>query len=236
MSKFVRTESLIGKVKLEKLKKSHVMVFGVGGVGGYVVEALARSGVGMISIIDNDIVSESNINRQIIATTKTIGLAKVDVMKERILSINPECEVHTYKQFVLTDNIDDFDFSSVSYVVDAVDTVTAKIAIIEKAKKENVMVISAMGAGNRIDPSQIKVVDINQTKNCPLAKVMRYELRKRDIKNVKCVFSTEEPIISKESHNFDEKDKKVIASIAYMPSIFGLIMASEIIKDIIKNC
>ena len=232
MNRFLRTELLIGKSGLESLANCHVMIFGVGGVGGYVVESLVRSGLGKISIIDNDCVSLTNLNRQIIATVDKIGLPKVDVMKERILNINPNCIVNTYETFVVNENIDSFDFSDVNYIVDAVDTVTAKLAIISKAKELGIPVISAMGAGNRLDPTQIKISDINQTKNCPLAKVMRYELKKRGISHVKCIYSLELPTKPSEKIILEDSHKEVIASISYMPSIFGLMISSEIIKDI----
>lgn len=235
MNRFLRTELLIGKENLTKLANSHIMVFGVGGVGGYVVESLVRSGVGQITIIDNDVVSLTNLNRQIIATMDKIGISKVLVMKERILSINPNCKVNTYETFVGTDNIDSFDFSGVSYIVDAVDTVTAKLAIISKAKELGISVISAMGAGNRLDPTQIKISDINQTKNCPLAKVMRYELKKRGISGVKCIYSLEIPTKPKEKIVLEDSNKEVIASISYMPSIFGLMISCEIIKDLTEK-
>lgn len=235
MNKFLRTELLIGKDNLNKLVDSHIMIFGVGGVGGYVIEALVRSGVSRISIIDNDTVSITNINRQIIATLDYIGLSKVDVMKKRIKSINPNCLVQTYDLFVDDTNIDSIDYSDVDYIVDAVDTITAKIAIIKKAKELNIPVITSMGAGNRLDPTQIKVSDINQTKNCPLAKVMRYELKKREISKVKCVYSLEIPNKPFEKMVNEDSGKEVIASISYMPSVFGLILASEVIKDIINK-
>ena len=217
---------------MDNLQKAHVMVFGVGGVGGYVVESLVRSGVGKVSIIDNDTVNITNLNRQIIALEETIDKLKVDVLKERILAINPNCEVVCYDKFITDDNIDEINFNDVNYVVDAVDTITAKIAIIGKAKALNIPVISSMGAGNRLDPLQIKIGDINQTKNCPLAKVMRNELKKRDIKGVKCIYSLELPIIPNETIINSDNGKKVIGSIAYMPSIFGLIISSEVIKDL----
>ena len=235
MNSFKRTELLIGTKELNTLSNSHVIVFGCGGVGGYVIESLVRSGLGKITVIDNDVVSVTNLNRQIIATMNTIGKKKVDVVKERVLSINPNCIVNTYDLFIDDKNIDDIDFSSVDYVVDAVDTITAKIAIIKKSKELNVEVISSMGAGNRLDPLQIKVSDINQTKNCPLAKVMRYELKKRDISKVKCVYSLEIPTKPKEKIILEGSGKEVIASISYMPSIFGLVISSEIIKDIIEK-
>ena len=232
MDRFLRTRLLLSKEKMDNLQKAHVMVFGVGGVGGYVVESLVRSGVGKVSIIDNDTVNITNLNRQIIALEETIDKLKVDVLKERILAINPNCEVVCYDKFITDDNIDEINFNDVNYVVDAVDTITAKIAIIGKAKALNIPVISSMGAGNRLDPLQIKIGDINQTKNCPLAKVMRNELKKRDIKGVKCIYSLELPIIPNETIINSDNGKKVIGSIAYMPSIFGLIISSEVIKDL----
>ena len=232
MDRFLRTSLLLDDSKMNNLKNSHVMVFGVGGVGGYVVEALVRSGVGKISIIDNDTVNITNLNRQIIALETNVGLKKVDVLKERILAINHNCEVICYDTFITDKNIDEICFDGVNYVVDAVDTITAKIAIIEKAKLHNIPIISSMGAGNRLDPFQIKVSDINQTKNCALAKVMRNELKKRNIKNVKCVFSLELAIETNETIINQENGKKIIGSISYMPSIFGLIIASEVIKEL----
>lgn len=232
MNSFLRTKLLIGEENLNKLIGSHIMVFGVGGVGGYVVEALVRSGVSQITIVDNDTVSITNLNRQIIATSDVIGRLKVEVMKERILNINPNCVVNIYNLFIDEDNIDSLDYQSVTYIVDAVDTITAKIAIIKKAKELNIPIISSMGAGNRLDPTQIKISDINQTKNCPLAKVMRYELKKREISKVKCVYSLEIPTKPLEKIISEDSGKEVIASISYMPSIFGLMIASEIIKDI----
>lgn len=232
MNRFLRTSLLLDEEKMKRISDSHVMIFGVGGVGGYVVEALVRSGVSKISIIDNDTVNITNLNRQIIALESTVGRVKVDVIKERILAINPKCVVLTYNEFITDKNIDEIDFDGVTYIVDAVDTITAKIAIIKKAKDLNIPVISSMGAGNRLDPTQIKIGDINQTKNCPLAKTMRYELKKREIKNVKCIYSLELPVeLTKRVVN-PENNKIVIGSIAYMPSIFGLMIASEIIKEI----
>lgn len=235
MNRFKRTELLIGSDALNQLANSHVIVFGCGGVGGYVVESLVRSGLGKITVIDNDDVSLTNLNRQIIATTNSIGMKKVDVIEGRIKSINPNCEVLKYDLFIDEKNIDDIDFTGVNYVVDAVDTITAKIAIIKRSKELNIPVISSMGAGNRLDPFQIKVSDINQTKNCPLAKVMRYELKKRDISKVKCIYSLEIPSKPKERIVLEDSGKEVIASISYMPSIFGLIISSEIIQDITKT-
>jgi len=218
-----RTELLIGKDAIKKLQDSKVAVFGVGGVGGYVVEALVRSGVGSFVLIDNDTVSLSNLNRQIIATRDTVGRDKVDVMRERIHSINPQAEVEVHKCFYLPENAGEFDFSGYSYVVDAVDTVTAKIDIIIRAQKAGVPVISSMGAGNKLDPTKFEVADIYATSGCPLAKVMRRELRKREVKVLKVVYSTEEAI---------QTGQRTPGSMAFVPSVVGLIVASEVIKDL----
>ena len=219
---FCRTAQLLGNENVEKLFDKHVIVFGVGGVGGYVVEALARSGVGKISIVDNDVVNESNINRQIIALHSTVGMQKVEVLKNRILDINPECQVFVYNQFFLPENSNDFDFSIYDYVVDAVDTVTAKIEIIKKSKESNVPVISSMGTGNKLNPMGFKVSDISKTKVCPLARVMRNELKKRGISKVKCVYSEENPVIQTQTP----------ASVAFVPPVAGLLIASEVVKDL----
>lgn len=219
---FSRTAQLLGNENVENLFDKHVIVFGVGGVGGYVVEALARSGIGKISIVDNDVVNESNINRQIIALHSTVGMQKVDVLKNRILDINPECKVFVYNQFFLPENSNDFDFSIYDYVVDAVDTVTAKIEIIKKSKESNVPVISSMGTGNKLNPMGFKVSDISKTKVCPLARVMRNELKKRGISKVKCVYSEENPVIQTQTP----------ASVAFVPSVAGLLIASEVVKDL----
>lgn len=222
---FSRTAQLLGNENVEKLFDKHVIVFGVGGVGGYVVEALSRSGIGKISIVDNDVVNESNINRQIIALHSTVGMQKVEVLKNRILDINPECQVFVYNQFFLPENSNDFDFSIYDYVVDAVDTVTAKIEIIKKSKESNVPVISSMGTGNKLNPMGFKVSDISKTKVCPLARVMRNELKKRGISKVKCVYSEENPVIQTQTP----------ASVAFVPSVAGLLIASEVIEDLIKD-
>ena len=238
-----RTAKLIGKENIERLASARVAVFGVGGVGGFTVEALARSGIGHIELIDHDTVALSNLNRQIIATRDTIGRDKVEVMKERILSINPDAEVVVHKCFFLPENKDEFDFSKFTYVVDAVDTVTAKIAIIEEAKKAGVPVISSMGTGNKLDPTKFEVADISKTSVCPLAKVMRRELKKRGISHVKVVYSKEEAItpteenvaaLGSEQNNEDTEGRKKIApgSISFVPSVAGLIIAGEVIKDI----
>lgn len=247
-----RTKRLIGKENIDKLSFARVAVFGVGGVGGFTVEALVRSGVGHIELIDHDTIAESNLNRQIIATQDVIGRDKVDVMRERILSINPNVDVVVHKCFYLPENKDDFDFSKYTYIVDAVDTVTAKLMIIEEAKKVGVPVISSMGTGNKLDPTAFEVADISKTSVCPLAKVMRRELKKRGISHVKVVYSKEEArtpidcedsvksekLQSLESENTqiqkenDRRKKIAPASIAFVPSVAGLIIASEVIKDI----
>ncbi len=234
MEEFVRSEMLLGKKSIEKLASSHVAVFGLGGVGGYVVEGLVRSGIGYIDIFDNDVISRSNINRQIIATNKTIGMKKIDVMRERILSINPHCIVNTNDMFVLSNNIKDIDFTKYDYVVDAIDTITGKIAIIEECNKHLIPIISSMGTGNKLNPNMFEIVDIYQTSVCPLAKVIRRELKKRNIKSLKVLYSKEEPI--KCHNNYDEESKKLIpGSISFVPSVAGLIIASEVIKDLINN-
>lgn len=239
MERFSRTELLLGSEKMHRLYKSNVIIFGVGGVGGYVTEALARSGVGSFTLVDKDTVSISNINRQIIATESTVGRDKVDVMKERILDINPHAKVEIIKCFYLPENADEFDLSRYDYVVDAVDTVTAKLEIIVRANEAGVPVISSMGAGNKLDPTGFMVADIYDTSVCPLAKVMRRELKKRGIKKLKVVYSKEEPIkllqkdLSENGENETAGVKPVPGSVAFVPSVVGLILAGEIIKDII---
>ena len=221
---FSREELLIGKENVEKLKKSKVAVFGIGGVGSYVVEALARAGIGNFVLVDNDNIDITNINRQIIATTKTIGKAKVEVAKERILEINPDAKVNTYKEFYMPDNKIELT-SNISYIVDAIDTVTAKIALIQEADALNIPIISSMGTGNKLEPTKFEVEDIYKTSVCPLAKVMR-----RGIKKLKVVYSKEEPIRLEINSN-----NKVPGSISFVPSVAGLIISSEVIKDIIKS-
>ncbi len=231
MERFSRTENLIGKTALERLQTARVAVFGIGGVGGHVAEALARSGVGALDLVDNDIVSESNINRQIVALTSTVGKQKTQVMAERILDINPNAQVRTHNIFFMPENADSFDFFAYDYVVDAIDTVTAKLALIERAKKAGIPVISAMGAGNKLDATAFEVADIAKTTVCPLARVMRRELKKRGIEHVKVVYSKEQP---KQQTELNEHGKAVPASIAFVPSVMGLILAGEVIKDLIK--
>lgn len=232
MEKFSRIELLIGKDKLDKLNKARVAVFGIGGVGGYTVEALARSGIGCLDLIDADQVSVSNINRQIIATTKTVGRPKVEVAKERVMDINPDIKVNTYQTFFLPETSEIFDFSEYDYVVDAIDTVSGKIQLIVQAKEAGIPVISSMGAGNKMDPTAFQVADIEETSVCPLAKVMRKELKKRNIENVKVVYSKEKAITPAEQ--IIDGKKIVPGSNAFVPSVVGLIIAGEVIKDIIQ--
>jgi len=232
---FIRTEMLIGEEGLKKLLSSHVCVFGVGGVGGYVVEALARSGVGKLDLVDADTVCESNINRQIIATHKTLGMYKVDAEKERILEINPGCEVNVYRMFYLPENSGQIDISVYDYVVDAVDTVSAKIEIIKKAKEAGVPVLSCMGAANKLDPTAFRVTDISKTSVCPLARVMRRELKKRGIDSLKVVYSQEQAITPLQLEEAESNKRVTPASIAFVPSVAGLIAAGEVIKDLIDK-
>lgn len=250
LNQFSRTELLLGKESMEILKNSRIAVFGVGGVGGYAVEALVRSGVGAIDLIDDDKVCLTNLNRQIIATRKTVGKYKVDVMKERILEINPDAIVNTHKCFFLPENREEFDFSQYSYVLDAVDTVTAKIQLVLEAQTAGIPIISSMGAGNKMDPTRFEVADIYETSVCPLAKVMRRELKKRNIDHLKVVYSKEKPIrpiddmaISCRTHCICPPGAKhkcterrdIPGSNAFVPSVVGLIMAGEVIKDIVKS-
>lgn len=232
MEQFVRTELLLGKENIKKLSDAHIAVFGVGGVGGYVVEALARSGVGTLDLIDNDVVCESNINRQIIATYDTIGMSKVEAAKKRVLSINPDICVNTFNTFYLPENKSQFDFKSYSYVVDAIDTVTGKIALVEQAKEADVPIISSMGAGNKINPAMFEVADIYETSICPLAKVMRRELKKRGINKLKVVYSKEQPLKPLFETNEETNRRSTPGSVAFVPSVVGLIIAGEIVKDI----
>lgn len=247
LTQFSRTELLLGKEAMERLKGARVAVFGVGGVGGYVCEALVRSGVGEFDLIDDDKVCLTNLNRQIIATRKTVGKYKTDVMKERILEINPDAKVNTHKCFFLPENADEFPFEDYDYIVDAVDTVTAKISLVMKANEMDIPIISSMGAGNKLDASQFKVADIYKTKVCPLAKVMRRELKKRGVKKLKVVYSEEQPTRPVEDmaiscrtncicppgakHKCTER-RDIPGSVAFVPSVAGLIIAGEVIQDI----
>ena len=245
LTQFSRTELLLGKEAMEKLKNAKVAVFGIGGVGGYVCEALVRSGVGAFDLIDDDKVCLTNLNRQIIATRKTVGKYKTDVMKDRILEINPDARVEVHKCFFLPENADEFPFEEYDYIVDAVDTVTAKISLVMKAQEMNVPIISSMGAGNKLDASQFRVADIYKTKVCPLAKVMRRELKKRGVKKLKVVYSEEQPTRPVEdmaiscrtncppgaAHKCTER-RDIPGSVAFVPSVAGLIIAGEVVKDL----
>ena len=232
MNEFSRSALLLGESALLKLKNCRVAVFGVGGVGGYAVEALARTGVGALDLIDADTIAESNLNRQILALRSTLGRYKTEVAAERVKDINPACKVTAYNLFYGATTTE-IDFSKYDYVIDAVDTVSAKLVIIERAKAAGVPVISAMGAGNKLDATAFKVVDIADTRICPLARVMRKELKKRGIEGVKTVYSEEEP---KESGLFNEESGKPIpSSVAFVPSVVGMILAGEVIKDLIRE-
>lgn len=248
LNQFSRTQLLIGETGIETLAHARVAVFGIGGVGGYVVEALARSGVGAFVLVDDDKVCLTNINRQIIATRRTVGQYKVEVMRDRILEINPKADVQIHQCFYLPETAEQFDFSSYTYVVDAVDTVTAKISIIMKAQEAKVPVISCMGAGNKLDPTKFEVADIYKTQMCPLAKVMRRELKRRGVKSLKVVYSTEKPIKPQEDMSISCRNhcicppgaerkctdrRDIPGSTAFVPSVAGLIIASEIVKDLV---
>lgn len=230
-----RTEKLIGKDALDKLASSRVAVFGAGGVGSFVIEALARSGVGAIDVIDNDQVSISNLNRQLIATLDTVGMDKTAVVRDRIKSINPDCKVTEHRMFFLPENADQFDFTCFDYVVDAIDTVAGKLAIIEKCSSLGVPVISSMGTGNKLDPSQFRIADIYDTKICPLAKAIRKECRKRGIESLKVLYSEEEAIKPemREGEELPPGKRSTPGSISFVPSVAGLMIAGEVIRDLI---
>lgn len=237
LNQFSRTELLIGEEGISNLNRAKIAIFGIGGVGSYVVEALARAGIGKFILIDNDTVSLTNLNRQIIATTKTIGKSKVEVARERILEINPNAEVEIHQEFYMPNSKTNIINKELSYVADCVDTVTAKIEIITQCKNDGIPVISAMGTGNKLQPSKFEIADLYETSVCPLAKVMRKELRKRNIDSLKVVYSKEEPIKPcKSSNNCETKEtKQVPGSISFVPSVAGLMIAGEIINDILKN-
>ena len=250
LNQFSRTQLLYGQDNMRRLAASRVAVFGIGGVGGYVVEALARSGVGALDLIDDDRVCITNLNRQILATRKTVGKFKVDAAEERIREINPECEVRTYKTFYLPETQDQFDFHDYDYVVDAIDTVSGKLAIIENAKKAGVPVISSMGAGNKVDPAALEVADIYDASVCPLARVMRRECRKRGIDSLKVVYSRETPIRPLEDMSISCRQhcvcppgtvrkctqrRDIPGSTAFVPSVAGLIIAAEVVKDLTRK-
>ena len=234
---FTRTALLLGEEAIVKLSRSRVAVFGIGGVGGYAVEALARSGVGAFELIDRDVVSESNLNRQIIATHKTIGRGKTEVMEERIHDINPDAQVTQHRCFYLPETADQFDFSQYDYIIDAVDTITAKIEIILRAQKAGVPVISSMGAGNKLDPSKFEAADIYKTSVDPLARVMRRELKKRGVRKLKVVYSKEEPIkpLGRIEADPEAGRKDVPGSAVFTPAAAGLLIASEVVKDLIRK-
>ena len=248
LNQFSRTELLLGKDGIEKLASSRVAVFGIGGVGGYTVEALARSGVGTFDLIDDDKICITNINRQIYALRSTVGKYKVDVAKDRILDINPNAVVNTYKTFYTPETADEFDFSQYDYVIDAIDTVVGKLKIVEKAKEAKIPVISSMGAGNKMNPAMFEVTDIYKTSVCPLAKVMRQELKKRKIRKLKVVYSKEIPIKPNDDIEISCKKhcvcppgtvrkctarRQIPGSNAFVPSVVGLIIAGEVVKDLI---
>ena len=245
LEQFSRTELLIGKQGIEKLQSSKIAIFGLGGVGSYVVEGLARAGIGNFILIDNDIISESNINRQIIATTKTIGKAKVEVAKERILEINPLAKVEIFQEFFCVENIKLFNkIKDADYIVDAIDTISSKIELIVNANNNNVPIISCMGTGNKLDPTKFEITDIYKTSVCPLAKVIRKRLKEIGIQKLKVLYSKEEPIKiednTKENMEMvkikenELNNNKIIGSISFVPSVAGLIISGEVIKDIIK--
>jgi len=235
-NRYQRTKALIGENSFEKLNKAKVIVFGIGGVGSYVVEALARAGIGTIGLVDKDIVDETNINRQLIALSSTVGKLKTEVARERIMDINPECEVKAYSIFYLPETASKINLSEYDYIVDAIDNVTAKIMLVEEAKQKNIPIISSMGTGNKLDPMAFEVADIYETTVCPLAKVMRKELRTRDIDSLKVVYSKELPVhtgFSVETENLIASRRPAPSSISFVPSVAGLIIAGEVIKDII---
>lgn len=236
MDPYSRTKFLLGEDGMKKLHTAHIAVFGLGGVGGYVVEALARSGIGTLTLVDHDIISITNLNRQLLATQTTIGTDKCLAAQQRVNAIDPQIRVNAIKEFYLPKTAAHFDFSQYDYVVDAVDTVTAKLSLIQAAKAANVPIISCMGTGNKLDPTQFQITDISKTSVCPLARIMRKECAKRGLKNVKVLFSTEDPIspIAESAEELPEGRRALPGSVAFVPSVAGLIIAGEVIKDIIK--
>lgn len=236
INEFSRTELLLGADGMEKLKRARVAVFGIGGVGGYAVEALARAGIGALDLIDNDVISLTNINRQIIALHSTVGLPKTDVMAARVKDINPECEVRTYQMFYGPDTAEEFDFAQYDYIIDAIDTVTGKLALAVNAQKANTPIISSMGTGNKLDPTAFTVTDIYKTSFCPLARIMRKELRKRGIERLKVVYSEEEALTPEGvTEELPQGRRSIPGSVSFVPSAAGLILAGEVIKDIVKR-
>ena len=236
MDAFSRTRLLLGSAAMEKLKNSRVAVFGLGGVGGYTVEALARSGVGALDLIDHDTISLTNINRQLLATLDTVGMSKAEAARQRVLSINPDAHVTARPVFYSPDTATDFDFSQYDYIVDAVDTVTAKLALITAAKAAGTPILSCMGTGNKLNPSLFQITDISKTSVCPLARIMRKECAKRGLKHVKVLFSTEDPLPATEesTEELPEGRRSLPGSVAFVPSVAGLLIAGEVIKDLIK--
>lgn len=233
LNQFSRTELLFGSEKMNILKNSRVAVFGIGGVGGHCTLALARSGIGALDLIDNDTVSITNINRQAVANLKTVGCQKTEVMKDMIANINPDAKVTIHNTFFLPENADEFDFSKYDYIIDAIDTVSGKIALVEKANRQNTPIISSMGAGNKLDPTAFKVSDIYKTSVCPLAKVMRKELKARGIKSLKVVYSEEKALTPLPSDEISGK-RQTPGSVSFVPSVVGLIIAGEVVKELIK--
>ena len=236
MDAFSRTRLLLGSAAMEKLKNSRVAVFGLGGVGGYTVEALARSGVGALDLIDHDTISLTNINRQLLATLDTVGMSKAEAARQRVLSINPDAHVTARPVFYSPDTAADFDFSQYDYIVDAVDTVTAKLALITAAKAAGTPILSCMGTGNKLNPSLFQITDISKTSVCPLARIMRKECAKRGLKHVKVLFSTEDPLPATEesTEELPEGRRSLPGSVAFVPSVAGLLIAGEVVKDLIK--
>lgn len=233
LNEFCRTELLVGEEGINKLHNSKVIVFGIGGVGSFVVEALTRAGVGNLILVDNDTICISNLNRQIHATQATVGNVKVEVMKERVLSINPNCNVEAKQVFITADNIEEIIPSDIDYVVDAIDTVTSKLALAEYCYKNNINIMSSMGTGNKMDPSQFRVTDVFKTKVCPLAKVMRYELKKRGVKKLKVVYSEEMPMKPDKGRAVPSQKRQTPGSISFVPPVAGMIIGGEVVKDLV---
>ena len=232
LNEFCRTELLVGEEGINKLHNSKVIVFGIGGVGSFVVEALTRAGVGNLILVDNDTICISNLNRQIHATQATVGNVKVEAMKERVLSINPNCNVEAKQVFITADNIEEIIPSDIDYVVDAIDTVTSKLALAEYCYKNNINIMSSMGTGNKMDPSQFRVTDVFKTKVCPLAKVMRYELKKRGVKKLKVVYSEEMPMKPDKGRAVPSQKRQTPGSISFVPPVAGMIIGGEVVKDL----
>lgn len=232
LNEFCRTELLVGEEGINKLHNSKVIVFGIGGVGSFVVEALTRAGVGNLILVDNDTICISNLNRQIHATQATVGMIKVEAMKERVISINPKCNVEAKQVFITADNISEIIPSDVDYVVDAIDTVTSKLALAEYCYKNNINIISSMGTGNKMDPTQFRVSDVFKTKVCPLAKVMRHELRKRGVKKLKVVYSEEMPMTPDKGRAVPSAKRQTPGSISFVPPVAGMIIGGGVIKDL----